>query len=106
MIKFKGKNSLGSRDLYNSRTLYEGYALNPNSTQPTLNLPGVRNFNKFANMFYGKFSYTDSRILKPSREFLVRSGDYYTFDFVQMALTEMLAEYEKSRYRGWDQHRW
>ena len=99
MIKFKGKNSLGSRDLYNSRTLYEGYALNPNSTQPTLNLPGVRNFNKFANMFYGKFSYTDSRILKPSREFLVRSGDYYTFDFVQMALTEMLAEYEKNRYR-------
>ena len=94
---FKGANDLGSRDLFNSRVLYEGYALNPDSRRPTMDKIGVRDFNKYSNIFYGKHPFNSTAVLKPKSSLLVMRGRHYMFDFVAMAMDEMLANYERAR---------
>ena len=94
---FKGANDLGSRDLFNSRVLYEGYALNPDSRRPTMDKIGVRDFNKYSNIFYGKHPFNSTAVLKPKSSLLVMRGRHYMYDFVAMAMDEMLANYERAR---------
>tara|TARA_R100000008_G_scaffold73253_1_gene51659 strand:+ start:102 stop:1406 length:1305 start_codon:yes stop_codon:yes gene_type:complete len=94
---FKGSNDLGARDLFNYRSVYEGYALNPNGYTPVMSKVGVRDFNKYSNIFYGKYPFSSTEVLKPKSELLVTRGDYYMFDFVALALDDMLANFERAR---------
>ena len=94
MTNYKGTNNLGARDSYNYRTLFEGFALNKGSGLVTRSKTGVEDFNKFSSMFYGKYIFESGTILKPKKEFLVERNGFYMFDFVALALDEMLLNYE------------
>lgn len=98
-MKFKGKNKLSSRELYNSRVLYKGYALSPNELSPVITDIGVRDFNEYSNIFYGKYPFDSTKILKPKAELLVLRNKFYMFNFVAAALDEMLANYETARFQ-------
>lgn len=94
MTNFKGKNNLTARDAYNFRKLFEGFALSKNLERPTPKRVGVEDFNQFSNMFYGKYIFESGTILKPKKKFLVERNGFYMFDFVALALDEMLLNYE------------
>ena len=100
MSRFKGSNELGARDLYIYRQYYKGYALKPNRSKPTRQMIGVEDFNEYSNMFYGKYAFENSKILKPKQEFLVQRNKFYMFDFVAFALDDMLANYENGIRRN------
>ena len=51
-------------------------------------------------MFYGKYAFENSKILKPKQEFLVQRNKFYMFDFVAFALDDMLANYENGIRRN------
>ena len=94
---FRGDNSLNARDLFIYRQLYKGYALNPDSKIPVIKETGIRDFNQYSNIFYGKYPFGSSYVLKPKKELLVLRDDFYMFDFVAMALDDMLANYSAAR---------
>jgi hypothetical protein len=58
---------------------------------------GVRDFNKHSNIFYGKYPFDSTIVLKPKSSLLVQRTGFYMFDFVALALDEMLANYERAR---------
>ena len=95
--EFKGKNDLGARDLYNYRSIYEGYALDPDGKRPTMKKVGVRDFNKYSNIFYGKYPFNSTEVLKPKSDLLVSRGPHLMFDFVALALDDMLASFERAK---------
>ncbi len=94
MARYKGTNNLGARDSYNYRTLFEGFALSKGRERPVISQIGVEDFNKYSNMFYGKYIFESGTILKPKKEFLVERNGFYMFDFVALALDDMLSNYE------------
>ncbi len=93
-LKFKGKNDLGARDLFNSRILYKGYALSPNELNPVIDTIGVRDFNEYSNIFYGKYAFDSTSVLKPKSQLITSRQGVYMLDFVANALDDMLANYE------------
>ena len=94
---FRGENSLNARDLFIYRQLYKGYALNPDSRVPVIKKTGVRDFNQYSSMFYGKYPFGSSYVLKPKKELLVLRDNCYMFDFVAMALDDMLANFNVAK---------
>ena len=94
MTNFKGTNDLTARDAYNFRKLFEGFALSKNSQRPVVGRIGIEDFNQFNNMFYGKYIFESGTILKPKQKFLVERNGFYMFDFVAMALDDMLSNYQ------------
>ena len=95
--QFKGKNELGSRDLFNNRMLYEGFALGPDRRRPTMRKIGVRDFNRFSNIFYGKYPHDSTAVLKPKDDLLVTRDGFYMFDFVASALDDMLDSFGRAK---------
>ena len=97
MPEFKGKNSLGARELFIYRNLYNGYALAPSFREPVTSRIGIRDFNEFSNIFYGKYRYDFSYVYQPKEVYLVRRGGFQMLNFVALALDDMLANYERAR---------
>tara|TARA_B100001094_G_C18106891_1_gene758894 strand:- start:44 stop:1336 length:1293 start_codon:yes stop_codon:yes gene_type:complete len=99
MTNFDGKNNLNSRDAFNSRFIYEGFALSKGRERPTMSRVGIEDFNKYSNMFYGKYVFESGAILKPKTKYLVERDGYYMFDFVAAALDDMLDNYRNGIIR-------
>lgn len=96
MSNFKGNNDLGARDLFNYRSIYKAYALPARSTRPRQDMIGVRDFNEYSNIFYGKYAFGTFASIRPREELLVRRDGVEMLNFVALALDDMMENYEKA----------
>ena len=106
-MAYKGKNNMSARDVFNHRSLYNGFAF---SEAGEINIApeSTKNFWFLENMHYGRIRDKSGEvsIITPKTEFLLSVGPTAAnkkagaLDFVVDAYEVMKREYEKSRLQN------
>ena len=78
---FKGSNNLKSKEIFNSRLIYEGFAYSKGN-KPNINPNKTKNFNRFENIFYGRIDQNGIPILPIQSKLVPIEKDVYVLDFV------------------------
>ena len=107
MSLFKGNNSLGARDLFITRAVYDGFALTnlKKVNEPTIETLQIKDFRKDEKILYGRVD-TANNPIQPRSTYLKAfpsNQKHRALDFVVAAFEDMKKKFERHVAQGYIQ---
>jgi hypothetical protein len=105
MSLFKGDNSLGARDIFITRAVYDGFALTnlKKVNEPTIETLQIKDFRKDEKILYGRIDASNNPI-HPKATYLKpfpSSQKHRALDFVVAAFEDMKKKFERHVAQGY-----